>query len=328
LVLDPACGTGGFLVKAYYQLLRVREPNLLTQNTHQEILNQLWGIDISPFPAHLAVINLAIRKLKAKSDIINIIPHDFFRCLPKQVTLQPLESVSLDEDRRTYEFLPEFDAVICNPPYTRQDDIGDERYRKHIRRVALSLDGKIDISSEAGIYAYFFTHTTHFLKENGMFGYIVSNSWCDAKFGKEIQKFFLDNFKIITIIEFDKRAFVDAAINTVIVIARKLSGRINMKERDSNIVKFIRIKSTLKPEEIEYLVNSAVENYEDDKVRITLKAQGELYNDNKWMLYLRAPRIFFNALKNEKMTALGNIVTINVGIITFANDFFILNKER
>ncbi|MEM2842210.1 MAG: N-6 DNA methylase [Thermoproteota archaeon] len=328
LVLDPGCGSGGFLIKAYYRLLELKGKKALDEETHQEILKQLWGIDISQFPAHLSVINLAMRNLKAKSDIINVIPSDFFKVLPQQKTFKPIETEALSETKGIYELLPQFDAVVCNPPYTRQDDIGDEKYREYIRKIALRFDGKLDISSEAGIYAYFFTHSAHFLKQRGMFGYIVSNSWLDAKFGIAIQKFFLDNFKIITIIEFDRRAFVEAAINTIIIIAQKLTGNRNKKERDANYLKFVRVKSAMRTEKIIKLIEDAKKSYENEEIRITLKKQAELYEDTKWIKYLRAPPIFFSCISSPIICRLGELTNVNVGIITYANDFFVLSKDQ
>jgi len=328
LVLDPGCGSAGFLIKAYYRLLELKGKKIPDEETHQEILKQLWGIDISQFPAHLSVINLAMRNLRAKSDIINIIPNDFFKVLPQQKTFKSIETETLSETKGIYELLPQFDSIVCNPPYTRQDDIGNEKYREYIRKVALSFDGELKISSEAGIYAYFFTHSAHFLKQKGMFGYIVSNSWMDVKFGITIQKFFLDNFKVISIIEFDKRAFAEAAINTVIIIAQKLKGKSYKKERDKNYVKFVRVKSALRSEDIIKRIEEAKESYENEEIRVMIKQQTELYTDTKWLKYLRAPPIYFKILENPKITMLGEIAKINVGIITYANDFFILSDEQ
>jgi hypothetical protein len=65
-VLDPACGSGGFLVKSYHKLMDLKKkenPFADDNKLHGEILNQLYGIDINPFPAQLSSINLAVRNL-------------------------------------------------------------------------------------------------------------------------------------------------------------------------------------------------------------------------------------------------------------------------
>ncbi|MDI7269574.1 MAG: N-6 DNA methylase, partial [Myxococcota bacterium] len=58
VVLDPACGAGTFLVRAYH-LKRILNPRL----EHHRILDGLWGADIAKFPAHLSTINLVLGDL-------------------------------------------------------------------------------------------------------------------------------------------------------------------------------------------------------------------------------------------------------------------------
>lgn len=54
-ILDPGCGAGTFLVRAYRHK-KVMNPRL----KHDEILATIWGVDISKFASHLSTINLAI----------------------------------------------------------------------------------------------------------------------------------------------------------------------------------------------------------------------------------------------------------------------------
>jgi hypothetical protein len=160
-VLDPACGSGGFLVKAYHKLkdLKKKENPFADDDTlHEEILNQLYGIDINQFPAQLSSINLAIRNLKVASRHISILVSDFFKVKP---------SVGI--------FPKEVDVVVTNPPYTRQEEM---EYKDQIREEALTYsDGsKIPLDARAGIYAYFFTHSAKFMKNHGMMGQITSDT--------------------------------------------------------------------------------------------------------------------------------------------------------
>ncbi|MFH8080467.1 MAG: N-6 DNA methylase, partial [Candidatus Aenigmatarchaeota archaeon] len=328
-VLDPGCGSGGFLVKSYYRILELMGKKEADEETHQKILNQLWGIDINQFAAHLSVINLTMRNINVKSDVVNILPIDFFKVFHTQRTLKPYKGLTLEEAKGIHSLPLTFDAIVCNPPYTRQEQIGDKKYKEYIRKVALTFDGKqIKMSARAGIYALFFAHSTHFLKERGMMGYIVSNSWLDVEFGRDLQKFFLDNFKIHSIIEFDRRAFEEAAINTIIIILQKLTGNENKEERNNNFIKFVRIKKPLKTEEIKSLIERAKESYEDETAHVILKKQGELYYEEKWSKYLRAPPIFFEIIRNPKICRLVDLAYVVRAITTNANSFFILSKEK
>lgn len=238
-ILDPSCGSGGFIVSSYQRLLELNSKERDVANMHNKIINQIYGVDINQFATHLSVMNLTLRNVKAKSDKVNIFPVDFFKIPNLQARLtQEHERESIRGKVKDFViFNSDFDVILANPPYTRQDEIGDKGYIEEIRNVALTFYEKkkkskkpktteinVKMSTEAGIYAYFFTHSSHFLKEEGTMGYIVSNSWLDVKYGIDLQKFFLDSFKIISIIDFNRRVFKDASVNTVVILLRKMTG--------------------------------------------------------------------------------------------------------
>ena len=245
-VLDPACGAGTFLVRAY------QHKKLMNQRLeHEDILDTLWGNDIAKFPAHLATINLAIRDLSVDKNYPNILQEDFFNLLsteggfelPEKWRKARAKTLSVKEREVTYPRW--FHCVVGNPPYTRQEEMPEiapevKEYKERLIDKALKdVKGKriAEISKRAGIHAYFFVHGTKFLQNGGRFGFIVSNSWLDVDYGKGLQEFFLNNYKIVAIIESKvERWFEEADVNTCIVILEKCSSK---KERDENLVRFV-----------------------------------------------------------------------------------------
>jgi len=309
-ILDPACGSGGFLVKAYHKLkdLKKKEnPFADDDKLQEEILNQIYGIDINPFPAQLSSINLAVRNLKVTSRNINLVVSDFFKIKPSTGIIPK-----------------ELDVVVANPPYTRQEEM---EYKDQIREEALTYsDGsKISLDARAGIYAYFFTHSAKFLKNHGMMGQITSDTWLDVGFGVDLKRFFLEHFKIRAIIWYDIRAFEGALVGTCITILEKEESKRN---RDSNIVKFARIKKSMPIEKIVSTIENTKKDFENELFGITLKKQNELEPKDKWGIFLRAPTIYFKILKNKKVTKLGKIASVKRGITSGANQFFYLDKEK
>ena len=310
-VLDPGCGSGGFLVKAYHKLkdLKKKEnPFADDAKLHEEILNQLYGIDINPFPAQLSSINLAVRNLKVTSRNINLVVSDFFKVKP---------SISI---------IPQgLDVVVTNPPYTRQEEM---EYKDQIREEALTYsDGsKIPLDARAGIYAYFFTHSAKFLKNHGMMGQITSDTWLDVGFGEDLKRFFLDHFKIHAIIWYDVRAFEKALVGTCITILKKEDE--SKEARENNTVKFVRIKKAMPTEEIVRTIETAKEDFENERIGVTVKKQKELEPKYKWGIFLRAPTIYFKISNNNKVTELGKIASVRRGITSGANEFFYLDKEK
>jgi hypothetical protein len=334
-VFDPACGAGTFLVRAYHQK-KTADPRL----KHEDVLADLWGCDIAKFPAHLATINLAAYDLSARENYPRIIHKDFFDLLPATVEFdrpRRLEVSSLGLEEKIIEHPRHFDAVVGNPPYTRQEEMADiaggtAGYKEDLIYKALTdVNGQrqlADISKRAGIYAYFFVHGAKFLQNGGRFGFVVSNSWLDVDYGKGLQEFFLKKFKILAIIESKvERWFADADINTCIVILEKAGGERHRQERDDNLVHFAQLLKPLSHfiplaasawdrqvarlqavDALMQLILGKWQYYEDDTISIFPKRQGELWDEgydedrekyvgSKWGKYLRAPRILLRVLK-------------------------------
>lgn len=372
-ILDPACGSGTFLVRAYYRLRY-----LTGKKDHAELLRQLWGVDIDKFPAHLATINLAIRDLSAKENYPNIVYGDFFDIAgPKtsirigmqssmtqwvggeakpRVEVQGLDTKSLER------IVPTMNCVVGNPPYTRQEEMGEdifgEKYKQKLLRVIKSDFPTVTLPLRSSIYAYFFPHGARFLQEKSRLGFVCLRSWLDTSYGQELQKFFLENFKVVAVIESEQeRWFPDAQMLPCITILETCNDK---KEREKNIVKFVKLKSPIsdfvpliqderdmvqeihrskKIDEFTHLIENAEESlklkllnflgkeiglYEDAKIRIVTIRQLHLERDPKWGKFLSAPSVFFRILErsSEKLVKLENLAQVNLGIKTGANEFF------
>jgi hypothetical protein len=124
-VMDPACGGGTFLVRAY-----ARKRELNPTRKHGQLIADLFGVDISHFATHLTTINLATRDLVdeenypqiARSDFFDIRVQKPFISLPRRV-----EAKGLGKTQRRNVEIPSLDAVVGNPPYVRQEDIQKQR---------------------------------------------------------------------------------------------------------------------------------------------------------------------------------------------------------
>jgi len=244
------------------------------QREHKKLLSQLWGIDIAHFPAQLATINLFRQDLSDFANFPRIIRKDVFEVGLGQSFKFPPPTVGLDSSfQMVEEKLPAFDAAVGNFPYIRQGLINKQikGYKDFLERTLteewladypdafvisdnelkeFKRSRKIDfskvgfkLSGQADIYAYLFFHTARFLREGGRMGFVTSNAWLDVAYGYELQKFLLNNFKIIAILESRCEPwFEDPAINTIVTIVERCS---NKEERDNHIAKFVKVKKRL-----------------------------------------------------------------------------------
>lgn len=366
-LLDPACGAGTFLVRAY------QHKKLMNQRLrHEDILDTLWGNDIAKFPAHLSTINLAIRDLSVDKNYPNILQEDFFNLLSTEGGFELPEkwrrarAKTLGVKEREVAYPRWFNCVVGNPPYTRQEEMPEiapqvKEYKEGLIDKALKdIKGRkiAEISKRAGIHAYFFVHGAKFLQNGGRFGFIVSNSWLDVDYGKGLQEFFLNNYKIIAVIESKvERWFEEADVNTCIIILEKCKDK---KEREENLVRFVYLFKSLsyfippaqemwqkqieRLKEIDKLIKTIMahsEFYQNEELRIFPKSQAGLWQEGfdkeigkylgaKWGKYLRAPEIFFKILEKGKgkLVPLKQIADVRFGIKTGANEFFYLTEEE
>lgn len=322
-ILDPSCGSGTFLVRAYDRKKRLQKKFVY----HGKLISQIFGYDISSYATYLSILNLSILDM-SDYDPPNIIRQDFFE----------IESKNMD-----------FDAIIGNPPYTRQEEIDEfiEGEKEKINKV-IEYDWGFSPKKNTSLYGHFFYHAGKMLKDHGYFGFITSNSWLDTSYGIEIQQWMLNHFKIVAIIDSKvERFFTSADVNTNITILHRVGGnngdnRTKVKgdyvkdeqERDNNLVRFVYLKKKLfdivniygNEDGLRDFIENTIEFYEDENMRIVIVKQVDLKSESKWGKFLRAPQVYWDIMQKgeDKWKALGELSDVRFGIKTGANEFFIV----
>lgn len=218
-VIDPTSGTGTFL-NSFYQIL-----SFLGKKNHRELLSQIWGNDISHFPAVLSVINLYKQKTEDTANFPRVIRQDYFNLAPRQIIQIPDNK---DIDKVNNIELPIFDAVISNFPFVRQEDIPNEiltsLFRKEFQesQSAFFRNGSFSINEKSDYYIYCFYHSLKFLKPGGYLAAITSNAWLGKNYGLQFKKFLLDNFSVEYVFQSSaEHWFKNSQVSTVFITLKK-----------------------------------------------------------------------------------------------------------
>ena len=238
-VLDPACGGGTFLVRAYARKRALAQSAGGPPLPHGRLLDQIFGIDVGAFPAQLSTINLAVRHLSDEANYPLVARASFFDAQQGN----PIHTRPLSDGREQPMPLDEVDAVVGNPPYIRQEGIGPIDKSNYAELFRREWPGQTRLSGRSDIYVHFFTHAASLLKPGGYLGFVTSVGWLDTEYGFRLQEFFLRNFRIVAVIESQvEKWFEDARVTTAVTILQREPDR---AKREANPVRFMQLREPL-----------------------------------------------------------------------------------
>lgn len=283
-ILDPACGSGSFLVRAYY-----RKRHMNPRRSHLALIGELFGCDISLYPAHLATLNLAAREINEEANYPRITRINFFDLDPKK----PFCTIPHSSGGQARILLPALDAVVGNPPYVRQEKIEKEEKTRYGFLAESAFPG-IGLSGRSDLHCYFWPAAARQLEEGAYFGFLTSSSWLDVEYGFPLQGWILRHFRILAIMESAAEPwFEDARVKTCVTILKKCEDEeIRMKNR----VRFVRFKHKLTDivgvspdvdeaerqdafEKLRNRILKAERDFADEDIRIIIKDQRALWDE-------------------------------------------------
>ena len=353
LVLDPACGCGTLLHKVYYRLKNLKSESQNPLN-HEDLLSQIWGIEINPFPAQIAMMSLAFMDISKVTQVSGILLEDFLNIGPLKNYF--VKSMNFKTGKVITRRMPKkFDVIIANPPYIKQELIPNKKLmmknlpifathrekntisnnlKKKSQKIKLELTGKTDY------YGFFLWYSYYFLKDQGKLCFLIPNKWMDVEYGKKLKKFIIENFRIIAVISFNRNVFENAQVSTIILILQKEKDDF---KRNHHYVKFINILDIEGRQKIEKLVNSSLKpilkaeinsqgyvfKNMDKSLQSTYIRQDHLNYSEKWSLKYLFQLQFARILAKKASISMDNfeITSVVGGIKTGANDFYFPSKD-
>ena len=168
-ILDPACGSGTFLIERYQQVVgEDADRGLAMYADAVAAFGRIAGNDINTFSAVLAQIQLLWHLLIFRDELI----HSEFPDIGISEKANSLAQTNIDEPvhhRFSEMDMPDYDAVVGNPPYVRSESGSelDQRTREYFsssRQKPSGIGAWSGISPDGNIF--------------GLFIYRALDSWC------------------------------------------------------------------------------------------------------------------------------------------------------
>ncbi len=230
-ILDPACGSGSFLIKAFALL----DEKLAEEKAQEKsgphaafrkyniLKNNIYGVDLDSQAIEIARLNLLLKalepnhKLPLLSDntkVGNSLISGTEKKLKKYFGKNWQEKKPFNWKEEFPEVFKQegFDVIIGNPPYGASFTQEDKSYLSNVYPMVPDYES----------YIYFISRGLSLLKQGGCLSYIIPNTFLSTFYGKGFREKLLKNFKIISIIDLtEDQTFKDASVRNCIVIAKK-----------------------------------------------------------------------------------------------------------
>jgi len=217
-VCDPACGSGAFLNQALSFFIDehrfiddvvaelTNTPLRLFDTDLQILENNIYGVDINEESVEIAKLSLWLRTAQPGRKLSDLSAN--IKC---GNSLIDDPAVAGDKAFNWQQEFPAvfdkggFDVVIGNPPYVRQELLGQVQKEFFSRKYKNVYNGAADL------YVYFYELSFQIQRKFGRMGFITPNKWLERKYGFELRKFLIQ-FKIEEIINLNKLSVFDDAI--------------------------------------------------------------------------------------------------------------------
>jgi type I restriction-modification system DNA methylase subunit len=350
-LLDPACGSGGFLVRASRRLIsrylmklgKTDKKELKDPKNWKQIVSRLspdeakiileaiqehiYGLDINLFACHIAEMNLLFQiidlyqKAKEKYQDYKLKRFRIYRTdsleKPAQKQIWDYSHSAFLEEQEEIDVIKtkKFDFVVGNPPYVRVQML-DEKTKRYINKNYSSGTGNFDL------YVVFIERGLNWLKPKGNFGYIISNKFTQSSYGIGIRKFILKKCVIRRIIDFgDSGVFKDVTNYPLIFIG------VYDFSKESNQFTFIKVLKSKEGIIDDIWKNFNKKEFKSEYLEV-FEANQEILNKMPWTFSNRRVQKIVNGIKKASNGFfIKNFTRPHRCLYTGLNEAFIVTED-
>lgn len=243
-LLDPACGSGHFLIDGFKRLIAAtsaKHPDWERGKVVTEALDRVVGVDLNDYACALARARLIMTAselagVSSLADAARFHPHVYWADgleqmereeqspslqygLFEKVDARPRATLTRSDVRVALKsvFERKFQAVVANPPYILEADDARKLYHRELvsgRRRYLSASGKYSLA------APFTERAFQVAARDGYVGLIISNNFMKRTFGRALVEQVLARIDL-TLVADTSRAFIPFhGTPTVLLFAR------------------------------------------------------------------------------------------------------------
>ncbi len=317
-VLDPAFGSGVFLLAAIERLLTLGQSEVVASR-------QVAGVELSPLAFLMGLANVLLRYPQGRP-FLRL--GDFI--VPQREPLEILQEPPIVynagapqlplpglEPTMPAIFPNGFDAIVCNPPYTRHHRL-PETY-KASWGAQMEQQFGLRLSRFSSLFAYFFVQATRMLKPSGRMAFITPAVVFEASYSRQVKEFILRYLRLRAIVTFHESLSVFESVDTAACITL-------VEGPEASPVKEVIHAEVREWPGVEELLEAVKQGKAATYPWGTISpiTWQELQPRRKWSIIPRENDRF----AHESFVPLVQIAHVVRGIATGANNFFVLSDAE
>ena len=256
-IVDPACGSGAFLITAFEYLLNYNNylndkifdltgtKDLFSDTTREILQNNIFGVDLNKESVEITKLSLWLKTADKNKTLASL--ENNIKCGNSLINdIEIAGELSFDWEKEFPQVFENggFDIVVGNPPYvsTKQIPTNDRNYYWDKYKEILF--------SEMDLYEIFiYKSINELLKNKGYLGFITPDSYFTNTSFELLRKYLLEKTKIIEIIDFPYRFYPFEEVNTetaILILNKKIDKNfVNLRVSNRN-VNNLYLKESLK----------------------------------------------------------------------------------
>ncbi len=345
-VLDPACGSGHFLLAAFKRLvagMRSKHPARPVREIVEDVLSRVVGIDLNDYACGLARARLVMTALETcrETDLAaagTFHPRVFWADALEQVEEdEQLGLATIADDHRSAmalltppevraalrpELKKRFHVVVGNPPF---DNEKDPRRREYHRSRGKSGPRYRAAAGKYSLSAPFIERAFQIASPNGWVGLITANSFMKNEFGKAVIERVLRTLDIREVVDSSGVLIPGAAIPTVILICR------NRRPAAKDVLVTMGKKREPRPPEdpakgmvwMSIALHHRAVGYDGEFISVT-RVERDVLSEHPWRIGGGGAAELSAKLQEAPNVLLGEIVeSIGINCFTLADEVYV-----
>ena len=255
-------------------------------------IKEVVGIELNPEEAKKA--EKIVSKFGKNSTIVN---DDFFKYY-----------VTTLEKKK-------FDVILGNPPFIRYQYF-DEEQQNAAQQAMLSAGIKIDKLSN--IWAPFLIASVTCLNEGGRLAMVVPGEIMHVNYSSKIRLFLSELQAKITLITFNQLVFPDVQQEVILLLIDKQKKSEKIENFTNSKMNIIQLKDV---ESLNFFDLNSIPVNQYKNVKPTEEKWTKFFLTKEQLKELDIIE------KNSLVSKLGDLATVDVGIVTGANEYFVVNED-